>query len=369
MARALRAWGAIPVRRLALPAVLALAGCTHSALTDCPEQGVLGQDVHRWRTMEYRTRLGDPPAAAQRFVQYAALAALAYRDAPRCHAAPADQPMAAGEAQRLSALLAPRAGEAPWRQLSMGHLGLPDACEDDTGLAMQVWQRTGAPGQPDDVAIAFRGTSNFKDWPYGNLWWFSRFFLRDNQYSRAARHARAAVQELAAAARQAGKPFPRIVATGHSLGGGLAQHVLYAMPQDILQAVVFDPSAVTGFVATDSDEATLGCSCGEQLGVESRILRIYESDEILANLRIFHKVFFPPHPHIQEVRFALDQGKDPVAAHNMRRLALELATLGQGGAVTPRWWVSDDASCTAKVEQAQVRMCAGRRFACVRTAP
>lgn len=361
--------------RLLLLSLLAatLLGCTHAALEDCPDGAVLGSDVHRLRTLQYRTRLGHPPAAAERFVQLAAMSALAYRDAERCHADAADNPVQPDEVVALARLLEPGPAQAPWRRRSFSGAALPDACEDDTGLLLHVWQRAGAAGQPDDVVIAFRGTSGFRDWPYGNLWWFTRFLLRDNQYARTAGHVRAIVEELAAAARSEGKPFPRIVATGHSLGGGLAQHALYSRPGEVLQAVVFDPSAVTAFVDTDSEEAALGCSCRGELGVESRILRVYESDEILANLRIFHKILFPPHLHIQEVRFAIDHGRDPVGAHSMKELALGLDALRRlpgPGAAPARWWESDDPRCSRKVEDAQRAACAGRAVpACVRTQP
>ena len=77
------------------------------------------------------------------------------------------------------------------------------------------------------MVIAFRGTSNTPDWLYGNLWWFTRFFIKDNQYSRSTKLLEAVLKQLNEDAQRAGKPSPKIVATGHSLGGGLAQHALY----------------------------------------------------------------------------------------------------------------------------------------------
>jgi pimeloyl-ACP methyl ester carboxylesterase len=97
---------------------------------------------------------------------------------------------------------------------------------------------------------------------------------------------------------------PRYFTTGHSLGGGLAQHVLYSYPTRIVQAFAFDPSSATGFVGQTVENQIAACSCDPSVADgEPRIYRVYDAYEILSNLRIFHKIVFPPERHVQEVRF------------------------------------------------------------------
>jgi pimeloyl-ACP methyl ester carboxylesterase len=138
----------------------------------------------------------------------------------------------------------------------------------------------------------------FKDWLLGNLHWFTGFLPIEDQYS----HARRTMEQVFSRYDQDARTT-LFYTTGHSLGGGLSQHALYSFPQRVQQAVAFDPSSVTGFVEQSEDNKTSACECRPTLSGEPRIYRVYDAYEILANLRIFHKVFFTPERHIQEVRF------------------------------------------------------------------
>jgi len=340
-------------------------GCTSMSVTDCPEGGVLGQDINRFRTAKYRSTLGNVPAAANRFVALAAMSGLAYWhegvDCPH-----EDSHLGAADASALQKILDDSAGASGWESVQFpSELGLPTECQDDIGLYFHVWRRPAQSG-PDDVVVAFRGTSNAPDWLYGNLWWFTRFFLADNQYARSTRHLDKVFEVLDAQAREGGRPQPRIVVTGHSLGGGLAQHALYNFAQ-IRQAVVFDPSSVTGYVASRRGKQVLECDCDPDLGAEARIIRVYESREILSNLRIWHKVFFPSHLQIQEVRFAFYDGGDPVQAHSMRDLARSLHEKSKepmpANLQGQPWYASASGQCTRKIEEAQSAACSLARLA------
>ena len=130
---------------------------------------------------------------------------------------------------------------------------------------------------------------------------------------------------------------------------------------EIRQAVVFAPSAVTGYVASRRGREVLECDCDRELGTEARIIRVYESDEILSNLRIWHKVFLPSHLQIQEVRFAFYHGGNPVRAHSMQDLVRGLERKSKeafppGMAAQP-WYASASAACTRKLEAAQSAAC------------
>lgn len=229
-----------------------------------------------------------------------------------------------------------------------------------------VWQRRA--GNQTFVTVAFRGTSGDGDWINANLWWFTRFFASDNQYTRARTHMQEIIKTFDERAAAKGEAKPRFVTTGHSLGGGLAQHMLYAFPNRVEQAIVFDPTAVTAFADVDRDRQVAACSCttadlnelGVDHGAEARILRVYETDEILVNLRFFHKIFFEPERHVQEVRFPINESRNAVTKHSMQTFADELYEAAgnqrryeKGSA----WLASENPSCTKLLIENQALSC------------
>ena len=352
---------AIYARRSLAACALSVASvaCTHLSVDDCGD--AFAHDVTRIRSSHVRMRINDTAAAAARFAPYALMSAISYFDGPDCgfdaQAAPL-VPAKAREREALSVELA-RAGEgsAPWE--INDRLGSKGICEDDQGLLLQVWQQT----LPDrtNVVVAFRGTSGANDWLYGNAWWFTRFVLTDNQYTRSRAHVARIIEHYAAQNKTT--VLPRRIdftTTGHSLGGGLAQHALYAFPDKIRQAITFDPTPVTAFADVEPLVRARGCECLDELGAEARIYRVYESYEILSDFRIFHKTFFPPHRHIHEVRFAFQHSANPVAQHSMAKLASRLA--GEAAAKSRAadgvpWFASEVASCTAAFVDKQAVSC------------
>jgi len=324
-------------------------GCTGIDLQDCPDGSVLGKDVTRIRSSHLRMEIADTTAAAKRVVPYAIISAIAYRDGVQC---PAGQGLSDTDITKLEEMLVTLEPDGQqWARVK--ELELTGGCEDDIGLSFHVWQRT-LRGQTD-VIMAFRGTSGEGDWLFGNLWGLTRFFLRDNQYKRASEHADRVIAHY-----EAKNENVRFLTTGHSLGGGLAQHVLYSHPTKVLQAIVFAPSSVTGFTDVNENIRLEACACKNELGSEARILRIYESYEILSDLRIFHKLFFPPQRNIQEVRFAFSESVNQITQHSMIKLATLLYEAAQkkqsSDSVTP-WFASQDRQCTARFIELQSNSC------------
>lgn len=280
-----------------------LQACTHLEIEDCGGK-VLGENEPRIRSSHFRMFLADLPAASNRFAPYAAMSALAYAEDVDCGTE--DPKLTPEDRAKLESYLM----ASGWQELNDVQWVPP--CEDDTGLFFRVWKREADTRQ---VVVAFRGTWGFKDWLYGNLHWVTRFLPMEDQYTRARR----AMQRVFDQFPEESRKTTRFYTTGHSLGGGLAQHALYSYPNMVTQALVFDPSSVTGFVEQTSTNQVSACECSAtELNGEPRIFRVYDAYEILANLRIFHKTFLPPERHIQEVRFP------NAASHSMKGLAFYL---------------------------------------------
>lgn len=102
-----------------------------------------------------------------------------------------------------------------WRQVEQGE-------SPDSGLAWQLYEQY-VDGRLVRVALALRGSDDWRDWLYGTF--------SGRQYEEVS----SLIPRLQA--RYAGIPM---VATGHSLGGGLALHA--AMWFDNVSAYAFNPS-------------------------------------------------------------------------------------------------------------------------------
>lgn len=275
----------------AISFLIAVGGCTHMSVEDCGGE-VLGENKPRIRSSHFRMFLADLPAASDRFVAYAAMSSLAYAEDQDCGTSLADRKISPHDRERLEGLLNARG----WKEMRDPLWVLP--CEDDVGMYIRVWERTF--DAKKEVTIAFRGTWGLSDWVYGNGHWLTRFLPMQDQYNRARAVAAKIFQHYDA---QSSAPV-HYFTTGHSLGGGLAQHILYSNPTKIVQVFAFDPSSVTGFADQTVDNQIAACACDRSVpDGEPRIYRVYDAYEILSNLRIFHKIFFPPERHVQEVRF------------------------------------------------------------------
>jgi len=287
--------------------------------------------------------LVDLPAASHRFAPYAAMSALAYAEDTNCGTA--DPKITAAERASLESELLARG----WQEVKDVQWVPP--CEDELGLFFRVWKLE---SDTRHVVVAFRGTWGIKDWLYGNLHWFTRFLPMEDQYSRA----RTAAQRVFDRFPEEPQKVTRFYTTGHSLGGGLAQHVLYSYPNKVAQALAFDPSSVTGFADQSSANQVSACECSSnELNGEPRIFRVYDAYEILANLRIFHKTFLPPERHIQEVRFP------NAASHSMKGLAFYLLSKANSATnYSVPWYAGKGAytsteSCTAAFSNSQRTSC------------
>ena len=184
-----------------------------------------------------------------------------------------------------------------------------------TGLGCMVWVKK-RPGSKSLVLIVFRGTDpkQVGDW-VSNFRWLMKLipFIWD-QYDQT----QALIPKLVTKILSDYGNEVEIASTGHSLGGGLAQHAAYVSKR-INIVYAFDPSIVTGYYSVCKKEREMN-----QLGM--RIYRIYEHGEILAYIRWLWKSIYPisyKDPKIVEIRYNLTTG-NAFSQHSMKDLAMKL---------------------------------------------
>jgi pimeloyl-ACP methyl ester carboxylesterase len=195
------------------------------------------------------------------------------------------------------------------------------------GLAVQVWAR----GEPNgafcpEVAIAFRGTdpSEADDWS-SNFRAFTRILKLYDQYEQVQDHIKGIIDRIQRLPCY--RAATRIVAVGHSLGGGLAQQAAYKDGR-IRRVYAFDPSFVTGYYDLEPTERQ-----GNSDGL--RIERVYEHGEVLAYARLLLRNLYPPSPcdpQIRNIRFNLRHGGTIISQHSLQGLLMELLLLSRGRA-------------------------------------
>ncbi len=226
-----------------------------------------------------------------------------------------------------------------WRDFPSSLL-VDAACAE--GLYFEVWQSADAPQR---VVVAFRGTdfTSLKDWK-ANLRWFMRFVPGiEDQYTLVSRNLSVEFRKELVRRIQSGETASEAVvtATGHSLGGGLAQHFAYSYraPGDpdvtagrnfprITTMTVFDPSPVTGWTS-------LPWKTRRQNAEGLTIDRVFEHGEVLSYVRLLTSLAWPPSerdPAIREIRFNFDPSVNFIENHSMNILAdgLRKAAGGQG---------------------------------------
>lgn len=198
-------------------------------------------------------------------------------------------------------------GTGDWQRLARWPEDLAGP-HDFKGMRFAVYWRWLTPGHAE-IGVAFRGT-DFKspaDW-HANLRWFHGWRTQYDVLAEIApeviRRSKAAIQARHAVQRW------RITATGHSLGGGLAQLFAYKST-DVHAAVVFDPTPVTGYH---------GCVADSEVNCHVPVWRVYERGEVLSWLRSFTRLFYPLSENIVEIEFdVLGRNGNWIANHDMRR--------------------------------------------------
>jgi pimeloyl-ACP methyl ester carboxylesterase len=202
------------------------------------------------------------------------------------------------------------------------------------GFHAEVWEKVGS--SPPLIVVAFRGTeASWLDWQ-SNLRWILRFVpfytTENDQYGFIAKvFGNKFLEELKK--KNKGSSV-NLIAVGHSLGGGLAQHFAYSLPEGVNSSGVmisrvskvyaFDPSPVTGWYSIDG---TLRESNAKDLKID----RIFEHGEALAYIRLLLSYLNPPsliRPAMQEIRYNFVPSLNPFSSHSMTYLACALSHFG-----------------------------------------
>ncbi len=136
---------------------------------------------------------------------------------------------------------------------------------NESNMHVEVWQNLLL--EDPQIVVVFEGTvfTSLNHWK-ANLRWFLRFLpgYHDHYTIATKQVAEAFLESLQASSEyqigddsmlrlQDGRTL-KLIATGHSLGGGLAQQFAYALPQNpsnpagphVHEVFAFDPSPVTG---------------------------------------------------------------------------------------------------------------------------
>ena len=193
----------------------------------------------------------------------------------------------------------------PRRYLNCNSAGIPD---------LQVWRR----GDPfcSELAISFRGVNLLDptDWLY--LRWLAPRF---DPYQQV--QARIETMAAITGCRRAGT---RMVAVGHSLGGGLAEATAYTDGR-IRYVYAFNSFPAGGFVGPDP---TVQARNKIGLGVDN----VYEAGEIAEIPRLLLKgPGTTCNPRIRTVQFNLIPIGLPVEKHKIDTLTMNLVELSQRG--------------------------------------
>lgn len=278
-------------------------------------------------TAAYATRKAKPYAVLYR--PYAEMATVAYADPAYldANACPDIAKLRTGDdASKALADMVAGLNAAKW-SCRFGHVG-PFGCKAGTprcldGLEYHVWRKRDC-GQ---AVIAFRGTDANEpgDWLTNFRWFLGRRFF--DQYDQV----QLAVPDIIATLDRQGCKPRVIVATGHSLGGGLAQHAAYA-DKRIAYVYAFDPSPVTAFFGIPAQDRSRST---KDLGID----RVYESGEILSLPRYLASGVFPSsqcQPRVRIVRFATVTTPSLVERHRMADLTKGLAELSGGATHTDK---------------------------------
>jgi lipase (class 3) len=241
-----------------------------------------GGTLKEWKTIEQASEIHLP---------YAWAAVAAYQDSDDCHRSPLDVSVCPEPHAFLSGQ-----GWVLWETLPLlrPRDELPDELKETAEtmrgahLRVEVWSNESR----REVIVAFGGTavSSWEDWKTNLHWFLEPFGVRDEYDVVVDTFFPAFVGEFKKRLSSPGWHWlrtARLVPTGHSLGGGLAQTFAYSawwetdLPRP-LEVYAFDPTPVSAKRSTPA----FNKHAAESFPYRGlKIYRIYNRGEILATVR------------------------------------------------------------------------------------
>ena len=256
----------------------------------------------------------------------ALMSALAYRD-PKVPLGELRPPAKCDLNQSMTeaeqhACYAARLKHEGWRLRGTCERGEKD---EGRGLYFDVWQNDTV--SPRRIVFSFRGTHGGPDWG-ANLRWF-RFFGHPGRdhYDIAREESVPVIEKLW---QEDSKRRPVISTTGHSLGGGLAQQVLYAAADKVYFCIALDPSPVTAWkdLKTPVQMRYRGLANRSEFA-QYRIVRAYADGEILSYARGALLPFYKEDTLTRSVEFDVQGSTTAIGRHSMNLLANRIVELAE----------------------------------------
>lgn len=193
------------------------------------------------------------------------------------------------------------------------------------GLSYRVFKNINS----KTIIVAFRGSTSEKgDW-LSNARWVTRINpFHDDHYDVIQDKIDSLLEAACKEIDANNNDEIRVIATGHSLGGGLATMAAYASDK-INEVVAINSSPITGFY---------GVPVGERSRNKKDLLiaRIFEHGEVLAYLRLPLRLFYPlskEHPTILEARFNFGIRKSTITEHSLPSFANAIWNAANGSSI------------------------------------
>jgi hypothetical protein len=227
-------------------------------------------------------------------------------------------------------------------------------CFNENGLYYETYIYEDDDGKIEEAVIAFRGTENrpgqyINDWS-SNLVAAAGF--EPKQYALVRERIPTLIEKLKLRFDADGRTH-KIYATGHSLGGGLAQEAGY-LSQDVKEVFTFNTSPVTNWSSLRRKGAVAN---GYPI-----FHRVYEGGEILENLRFFSTALTSARFGRHDIGLQFED-RSTFGGHSMNIIACNFAQLiasSQGNNADHHYetkYILDNVLPTGNTKEAEKTVC------------